>query len=599
MARMPPTSKRALWQRDFRKPRPATARPLGTQSFAREPRLMSARPLPQPHRVWSYAAVVLLAVVASATGLSNGFALDDLALVADNARVHSLDQWWRLFALPYWPPQYGASLYRPLVTLAYSVQWSAGGGAPWVFHLCSVAFYAALCALVLAFLRQVFAPMLAVIGAALFAVHPVHVEAVANVVGQSELMASLAIVASCIVYLRARRGGALRVAAILSLCGLYGIAVLCKEHALLLPALLAALEWFVVDAPLTAAKWNALGQRVRTTAPLVIGLFVVAVLYVTTRTVVVGELLGEKHLVPIHGVRRLWVMLVVVPHWLRLLVWPAHLSAEYSPRQIEIPTGPGLEIALGVTILLASVVAFIALGKGVDATRPDRSVARLGLAWLAITLLPVSNLFSVMLVAERTLLLPSVGAVLVAGAVVSWATQTSPTWTANLRARVGLATVVAAVVAAGAIRSSERQRAWHDNATLFAQTAEDAPRSYRAQFFYGQLLFEQGRRAEGERRLRLAIALNPTPSDVSPLNYLATQYRDAGLCPQALPLYERALANDEARPDVRYGMAACLLQTGRVREARRLAEDGARRGDLKSLFLQIIARSDSVASSGG
>ena len=541
----------------------------------------------------------MLSVVASATGLSNGFALDDLALVADNARVHSLDQWWRLFALPYWPPQYGASLYRPLVTLAYSVQWSAGGGGPWVFHLCSVVFYAVLCALVLAFLFEMLAPIPAVVGAALFAVHPVHVEAVANVVGQSELMASLAIVASCIVYLRARRRGTLGFAPILSLCGLYGIAVLCKEHALLLPALLAALEWFVVDAPPTAAKWDAVSQRVRATAPLVIGLLVVAALYLTTRTIVVGELLGEKHLVPINGVQRLWVMLVVVPHWLRLLVWPAHLSAEYSPRQIEIPTGPGPEITLGATILVATIAAFVALGRGSGTTRTERNAARLGLAWLGIMLLPVSNLFSVMLVAERTLLLPSVGAVLVAGASVSWATRSGTRWSNALIARVTLAAVLATLVSAGAIRSRERQRVWHDNATLFAQTAEDAPRSYRAQFFYGQILFEQGRRAEGERRLRLAIALNPTPSDVSPLNYLATQYRDAGLCPQALPLYERALANDEARPDVRYGMAACLLQTGRVREARRLAEDGARRGDLKSLFLQIIARSDSVASSGG
>ncbi len=564
---------------------------------------MSARPLPtpaapQPHRVWSYAAVVAFAVVASATGLSNGFALDDLALVADNARVHSLDQWRRLFALPYWPPQYGASLYRPLVTIAYALQWSAGGGAPWVFHLCSVVFYAALCALVLALLLEVLTPVPAVIGASLFAVHPVHVESVANVVGQSELMASLAMLASCVVYLRARRTGALGVSAILSLCGLYGIAVLCKEHALLLPVLLAAIEWFVIDA-LAPAKWAALAERARATAPLVAGLFVVAVVYLTTRTVVVGELLGEKHLVPVYGARRLWVMLVVVPQWLRLLVWPAHLSAEYSPRLIELPGGPGPEIAMGSAILLACVAAFVALGRGPDATHADRRGARLGIAWLGITLLPVSNLFSVMLVAERTLLLPSVGAMLVAGAAVSWVTKSSARWSAGRGARAGFATVVAALVAAGAIRSRERQRVWRDNATLFAQTAEDAPRSYRAQFFYGQLLFEQGRRAEGERRLRLAIALNPTPSDVSPLNYLATQYRDAGLCPQALPLYERALTNDDARPDVRYGMAACLLQTGRVREARQLAQEGARRGDLKALFLQLIARSDSVASSGG
>ena len=171
-------------------------------------RLLPTSAAPQPHRVWSYVTVVVLAAVASATGLSNGFALDDLALVADNARVHSLDQWWRLFALPYWPPQYGASLYRPLVTLASALQWSVGGGAPWVFHLCSVVFYAALCAMVLAFMLEVLAPIPAVIGASLFAVHPVHVEAVANVVGQSELLASLAVVGSCVVYLRARRNGA-------------------------------------------------------------------------------------------------------------------------------------------------------------------------------------------------------------------------------------------------------------------------------------------------------------------------------------------------------------------------------------------------------
>jgi hypothetical protein len=58
------------------------------------------------------------------------------------------------------------------------------------------------------------------------------------------------------------------------------------------------------------------------------------------------------------------------------------------------------------------------------------------------------------------------------------------------------------------------------------------------------------------------------------------------------------LTNDAERPDVRYGLAACLLATGRIQEARRIAEDGARRGDLKSLFLQIIARTDSLTHRG-
>lgn len=558
---------------------------------------MSARERPDPGvshrpRVWWYGAIVAIAVVASATSLRNGFALDDLALVADNARVHSLHGWWRSFALPYWPAQYGASLYRPLVTIGYALQWAIGGGAPWMFHLTSVALYAVLCAIVLAFMLDLLGPIAAVIAATLFAVHPVHVEAVGNVVGQAELLAAVAVVGACVVYVRARRAHRLGRAAGVSIGLLYAIACLCKEHALLLPMLLGMAELLGVARD-DSAKANGLAAELRTIAPLFIGLFCVAAAYLIARTLVVGELLGEKHLVPVFGVRRLWVMLVVVPPWVRLLLWPAHLSAEYSPRQIEIPGGPGPEIVVGSVILAVIAVLFWALGRKTDGTPTERATARFALAWLAVTLLPVSNLFSVMLVAERTLLLPSVGAMLLVGTAVSWSMNR-----ATRPARLALAIAAAVLVVAGAVRSSDRQRVWRDDATLFAQTARDAPLSYRAQFFYGQLLFHDGKRAEGERHLKLAIALNPTPSDVSPLNYLATLYRDAGLCPQAVPLYEQALANDAARPDVRYGLAACLLATGRVDEARRLAQDGVRRGDLKGLFIQLLARSDSVGAHG-
>lgn len=501
-----------------------------------------------------------------------------------------------MFALPYWPPQYGASLYRPIVTLGYAVQWTVAHGSPLVYHATSIALYAAASALVLALFLELVPTAAALAGAALFAVHPVHVEAVANVVGQSELLAAVATLGATVIYLRARRNGPPPFGAVAAIAGLFAIACLCKEHALLLPLLLVALEWYGVD---DGPSMTRLVDRVRATIPLYVALGCVAVGYVLVRTAVVGGLLGEKHLVPVDGIRRLWVMLVVVPEWGRLLAWPARLAADYSPQQLPIPGGAGPEIVAGTVLLIGAVAAFGALGTGGPTSRVDRRAARLALVWLAITLLPVSNLFSVMLVAERTLFMPSVGAMLLVAALASLAMRAviSARWFAG--ARIGVALVVACVVALGTFRSRNRQRVWRDDAALFAETAADAPRSYRAQFFYGQMLFGEGKRAEGERRLRLAIALNPTPSDVSPLNYLATQYRDAGMCPQALPLYERALANDAERPDVRYGLAACLLTTGRVQEARRLAEDGARRGDLKSLFLQIIARTDSLAPHGG
>lgn len=550
----------------------------------------------QRARFLLYATVASLAIAASITSLGNRFALDDLALVAGNARAHSLARWWNLFSLPYWPAQYGASLYRPVVTLVYAIQWTVGGGNALLFHVTSVALYVAVCIGVAALLLEIGGITVAAVGGALFAVHPVHVEAVANVVGQSELLAALATIAACVMFARARTAGRLGTPAVAAIAALYALACLCKEHALLLPALLVAVEWL---GPREGdATPPPIWSRFQRVAGLFIALAVVGVAYLGVRTAVVGELLGEKHLVPVDGLRRVWVMFAVAPQWVRLLAWPAHLSAEYSPQQIAIPDGPSVAVIIGATIITAAAIAFFALGSGDEETRRERATARLGLAWLAITLLPVSNLFSVMLIAERTLLMPSIGAVLIAGAALSAAWRRLTALSEAHEGRLAVVLFTSLLVALGLVRSATRQPVWRDNETLFAQTVIDAPRSYRAQFFYGQMLFQQGKRAEGERRLRQAIALNPTPSDVSPLNYLATEYRDAGLCAQALPLYERALANDAARPDVRYGMAACLLAVGRIDEARRLAQDGVRRGDLKSLFLDLLARSDSLTRGG-
>ena len=79
-------------------------------------------------------AVALLALVVTASALRNGFALDDVHIIAENARVHTLDSFWKLFAQTYWPPEQGASLYRPLTMLSFAVQWAIGNGSPLVFH---------------------------------------------------------------------------------------------------------------------------------------------------------------------------------------------------------------------------------------------------------------------------------------------------------------------------------------------------------------------------------------------------------------------------------------------------------------------------------
>ena len=137
---------------------------------------------------------VTAAVVVAAASLRNGFAYDDVPLVVENARVTTLLPPWEYLGLPYWP---NGGLYRPLTVSFMALLWKLGGGAPWIFHAANVALHALATGLVYLLARRLMAPW-ATFAALLFAVHPVHVEAVANAVGLSELLCTTLVLApSC------------------------------------------------------------------------------------------------------------------------------------------------------------------------------------------------------------------------------------------------------------------------------------------------------------------------------------------------------------------------------------------------------------------
>ncbi len=186
--------------------------------------------------------VATIALAATITSLRNGFAYDDIPIIATNERVHHLASWWSFFGTSYWPPQYGESLYRPMSMLAYALEWALGNGSPMLFHAVSIALFILLAILVLMLLRELLDGRAALVGGVLFAAHPIHTEAVANVVGQAELLAAIGVVGATIVYLRARRAGGPTLRQTAGIAALYAGAALAKEHALFLPLIIGAAE---------------------------------------------------------------------------------------------------------------------------------------------------------------------------------------------------------------------------------------------------------------------------------------------------------------------------------------------------------------------
>ncbi|HXI20614.1 MAG TPA: hypothetical protein VNH46_05990, partial [Gemmatimonadales bacterium] len=190
------------------------------------------------------ALIVAVTVAAAGTSLGNGFAYDDVHVLLRDDRIRDLGGILSRFGETYYPAVAlggGGRLYRPLTMAAFTLEWAAGQGHPLAFHLANLALYLLASLLVFALARRFLSPLAATLAAVLFAVDPVHVEAVANVVGQAELLVAVPLILAAILYVDGRRVG-FGAGRTVAIAALYLAGCLAKENAALLPLLLLALE---------------------------------------------------------------------------------------------------------------------------------------------------------------------------------------------------------------------------------------------------------------------------------------------------------------------------------------------------------------------
>ena len=211
-----------------------------------------------------YAVVAACAFLIYLGALWNGFALDDRAIILQNPHVAAASGLWRVFVESYWRPEVGGHLYRPLAIVTYALD-ALVDGAPW-FHFVNLLWHAAASVAVAALARRLLGVAAGLAAGLVFAAHPVHVEAVANVVGRAELMVGLFSVLA--VY-----AGLWRQSVAWSTAAL-ALGLLSKENAAAIPAIIACgwlvgigrpprrkvaafvAAWAVIGAGYAAARWS-------------------------------------------------------------------------------------------------------------------------------------------------------------------------------------------------------------------------------------------------------------------------------------------------------------------------------------------------------
>lgn len=422
-----------------------------------------------------YLVVATCALVVYAGALWNRFALDDLYIIVHDPRVHSLAGVWRVFAEPYWPPDFGGMMYRPLVLASFALDWTTASTA-W-FHLVNVLWHAGAAALVAVLARRWAGDAAALVAGVVFAVHPVHVEAVANVVGRAELMATVFALLSLYAALE-RRSVAWSAAALVG-------GLLSKENAAVVPGLVAW-AWILGlgrpsrrDMLRFAASWVLIGAA-----------------YAAVRWAVLHPFARYDALDPAFlGVGPVAVRLTAAAAWAdvaRLLLFPLTLRADYSLNErTAVHTPLDGRFVLGL-LCLAAWAALL-----VWAWHRRREVETFGLGAIAISYLPVANLLfpTGVLVAERTLYLPSAGLALAAGAALA---RLSP-------ARLRVATAV--LVLAGGVRSALRVPVWRSDRSVTLSMLEDSPDSYRGPARMGSLYQSQGDPGRALEAYRVALGI--------------------------------------------------------------------------------------------
>ena len=450
-------------------------------------------------------------VVVYGNSLGNSFTFDDGLYILRNPLVTH-------FSVPalFRPVQTSTAyrLFRPVTFASYALNWWAQAAKPFTYHLVNLLLQIVVTLLIYFLLRKLLASVepstsAAFAAALLFAVHPIHTEAVASIVGRSELLAAGFLFAAWLLHMQDWT--------VLSLL-CFALALLSKESAIVFIPLAVAGDW-------VQGKWRDWRRY---------GYFAgVAAIFVAWMWRVQGGRLGvgkvaflDNPLANIPASWRILNALRIVWKYVALQIYPATLSADYSYNAIRLYTSwrSAWLAALGILLTLALWLWTLRTGR-----KAWFLVGAIYLAGFAITANVLTPTGTIM--AERLAYLPSAGFCLLIALL--WEELESR------KAKLAWALLTIILSALGT-RTVIRNRDWHDNITLFSAAVRAVPGSAKAHSILGEELLAHGDLQTARRELQTSLQIYPDDPDA--VEAAALVESQLGNDQEAKKLFERAVA---------------------------------------------------------
>lgn len=459
-----------------------------------------------------YIILILLVIVAYANSLSNSFAWDEIDLIVNNPKIDlSFKEMPSVFTTPLWKTaglvKTGYVYYRPVVSLLFILNYKLWGLNPTCFHLTNILLHLISVIVLyrvglLLFNNDTF---ISLIGASIFAVHPVNNEPVGRA-ASGEIIFGFFIIFTIYLFLREKK--------YLSFSTFF-FALLSKETAVMLPFALAVLSThknlssYALKRqgfkPVPASSKQ--GRGIIEITPYI----VLTVIYLTIRAMAVDTIFGNKAPQPIHA--QIFTMAAAALDYIRLLIIPYPLSPFYPAIWYASIFEPKVIFA----ILILGLISFLALR-----TRKDKTMFFL-LTFPFIMLAPaiwMVNAFTAggdfVYIAERFLYVPS---------------MLFPIFAIYLlkdRAGRHVKTGGILIVIMFTIITISANTVWKNNLALFQKIEKDSPNTAFAHNGLGVIYYNKGLLNEAVQEYLTALRLNPDDREIHynlRLAYALKEYR--------------------------------------------------------------------------
>ncbi|XP_073520308.1 protein O-mannosyl-transferase TMTC4 isoform X1 [Phyllobates terribilis] len=529
-------------------------------------------PLFQLSKFWAKCLVGILSLVCFANSYNGSFVFDDSEAIINNKDLRGETTIGDLWLHDFWGTKLSSNAshksYRPLTVLTFRVSYALAGGLhPVGFHVTNIILHCMVSVLMLDVFsllfggktcdkgkKMIYAPKAALLSALLFAVHPVHTECVAGIVGRADLLCALFVVLSFLGYskaqIRINKDEHTSVFWVLCSIVLAAIAMLCKEQGITVLGLNAVFDVFVICKLNMLECIQKVRHRDKTPENFLfikkgllsrISLLAaggICMLYVRWSIMGTGPPAFTHVDNPASFAETLLVRVINYNYYYSLNGWlllcPWWLCFDWSMGCI-----PLIKSLSDSRIMAPAALWFCLFGLMYQAlfssNGQTRRILTMGLGFLLIPFLPASNLFFRVgfVVAERVLYLPSVGYCILL-------TYGYCKICKHLNKKKLVTIVVLGLLTLYPVRCIYRSNQWKSEELLFQSALDVCPLNAKVHYNIGKNLADRGLQADAIKYYREAIRLNQ--KYVHAMNNLGNILKEKGELHEAEELLFRAVS---------------------------------------------------------